>query len=227
MNAPPPSCVTSTGVIDVGPRQLVVDLGVVHARNAERVAHADVLQRFAKQRCGGSAHGRPALHSCSRTADSWLVSQRIHVAILGARHSRTHPLDRSLVSPDPSCGSPLDTRIARHDADYQAMADVRIAVIGAGMAGLACASELARADAKVTVFERVTRARRAARDAATGRPCIRPWRAVHHGAQQAFRALRGDGDAGGRAGGMASADHGRRPRAGTRPLRIGGVGSRA
>jgi renalase len=34
------------------------------------------------------------------------------------------------------------------------MTDVRIAVIGAGMAGLACASELARADAKVTVFER-------------------------------------------------------------------------
>jgi len=34
------------------------------------------------------------------------------------------------------------------------MDDVRIAVIGAGMAGLACAQELARADAKVTVFER-------------------------------------------------------------------------
>jgi renalase len=34
------------------------------------------------------------------------------------------------------------------------MTDVRIAVIGAGMAGLACASELARADAQVTVFER-------------------------------------------------------------------------
>jgi predicted NAD/FAD-dependent oxidoreductase len=34
------------------------------------------------------------------------------------------------------------------------MGDVRIAVIGAGMAGLACAQELARADAKVTVFER-------------------------------------------------------------------------
>ncbi|HEX5649506.1 MAG TPA: FAD-dependent oxidoreductase [Steroidobacteraceae bacterium] len=32
--------------------------------------------------------------------------------------------------------------------------DVRIAVIGAGMAGLACAQELLRADAKVTVFER-------------------------------------------------------------------------
>lgn len=31
---------------------------------------------------------------------------------------------------------------------------VRIAVIGAGIAGLACAQELARADAKVTVFER-------------------------------------------------------------------------
>jgi predicted NAD/FAD-dependent oxidoreductase len=34
------------------------------------------------------------------------------------------------------------------------MDDVRFAVIGAGMAGLACAHELARADAKVTVFER-------------------------------------------------------------------------
>jgi len=34
------------------------------------------------------------------------------------------------------------------------MADVRIAVIGGGMAGLACANELARADAKVTLFER-------------------------------------------------------------------------
>lgn len=34
------------------------------------------------------------------------------------------------------------------------MDDVRIAVIGAGIAGLACASELARADAGVTVFER-------------------------------------------------------------------------
>lgn len=34
------------------------------------------------------------------------------------------------------------------------MAVVRIAVIGAGVAGLACARELARADAKVTVFER-------------------------------------------------------------------------
>jgi len=33
-------------------------------------------------------------------------------------------------------------------------ADVRIAVIGAGIAGLACAHELARADARVTVFER-------------------------------------------------------------------------
>jgi predicted NAD/FAD-dependent oxidoreductase len=34
------------------------------------------------------------------------------------------------------------------------MADVRIAVIGAGIAGLACARELAGADARVTVFER-------------------------------------------------------------------------
>ena len=34
------------------------------------------------------------------------------------------------------------------------MADVQIAVIGGGMAGLACANELARADAKVTLFER-------------------------------------------------------------------------
>ena len=34
------------------------------------------------------------------------------------------------------------------------MGGVRIAVIGAGVAGLACARELARADAKVTVFER-------------------------------------------------------------------------
>ena len=34
------------------------------------------------------------------------------------------------------------------------MDDTRIAVIGAGIAGLACAVELARADARVTVFER-------------------------------------------------------------------------
>ncbi len=34
------------------------------------------------------------------------------------------------------------------------MDDVRIAVIGGGIAGLTCAAELARADAKVTVFER-------------------------------------------------------------------------
>jgi hypothetical protein len=34
------------------------------------------------------------------------------------------------------------------------MDDVRIAVIGAGMAGLSCALELTRADARVTVFER-------------------------------------------------------------------------
>jgi predicted NAD/FAD-dependent oxidoreductase len=34
------------------------------------------------------------------------------------------------------------------------MGGVRIAVIGAGIAGLACARELARADAKVTVFEK-------------------------------------------------------------------------
>lgn len=34
------------------------------------------------------------------------------------------------------------------------MDELRFAVIGAGMAGLACAQELARADAKVTVFER-------------------------------------------------------------------------
>lgn len=34
------------------------------------------------------------------------------------------------------------------------MDDVRFAVIGAGMAGLACAHELARADARVTVYER-------------------------------------------------------------------------
>jgi renalase len=34
------------------------------------------------------------------------------------------------------------------------MAGVRVAVVGAGIAGLACARELARADAKVTVFER-------------------------------------------------------------------------
>jgi renalase len=34
------------------------------------------------------------------------------------------------------------------------MDEVRVAVIGAGIAGLACAQELARADAKVTVFER-------------------------------------------------------------------------
>jgi len=34
------------------------------------------------------------------------------------------------------------------------MADVRIAVIGAGIAGLACAREIAGADARVTVFER-------------------------------------------------------------------------
>jgi renalase len=35
--------------------------------------------------------------------------------------------------------------------------EVRIAVIGAGMAGLACAQELLRADARVTVFERSRR----------------------------------------------------------------------
>ncbi len=34
------------------------------------------------------------------------------------------------------------------------MADVRVAVIGAGIAGLACAREIAGADARVTVFER-------------------------------------------------------------------------
>src|SRR5512147_827927 len=34
------------------------------------------------------------------------------------------------------------------------MDEVRVAVIGAGIAGLACAQELARADARVTVFER-------------------------------------------------------------------------
>ena len=34
------------------------------------------------------------------------------------------------------------------------MAGARVAVIGAGIAGLACARELARADARVTVFER-------------------------------------------------------------------------
>ncbi len=34
------------------------------------------------------------------------------------------------------------------------MDEVRVAVIGAGIAGLACAQELARADAQVTVFER-------------------------------------------------------------------------
>lgn len=34
------------------------------------------------------------------------------------------------------------------------MSGVRVAVIGAGIAGLACARELARADARVTVFER-------------------------------------------------------------------------
>jgi predicted NAD/FAD-dependent oxidoreductase len=38
--------------------------------------------------------------------------------------------------------------------DARSMQEVRIAVIGAGIAGLACAQELARADAKVTVFER-------------------------------------------------------------------------
>jgi predicted NAD/FAD-dependent oxidoreductase len=34
------------------------------------------------------------------------------------------------------------------------MDEVRIAVIGAGIAGLACAREIARADVAVTVFER-------------------------------------------------------------------------
>ena len=37
--------------------------------------------------------------------------------------------------------------------DERTMSDSRIAVVGAGMAGLACANELARADARVTVFE--------------------------------------------------------------------------
>jgi hypothetical protein len=59
MNAPPPSCVTSTGVI-CSTSKLVVDLGVVHARDAEGVAHTDVFEGFAKQRCSGSAHVRPA-----------------------------------------------------------------------------------------------------------------------------------------------------------------------
>ena len=45
------------------------------------------------------------------------------------------------------------------------MDDVRFAVIGAGMAGLACAHELARADARVTVFERCARPGRATRHA--------------------------------------------------------------
>jgi predicted NAD/FAD-dependent oxidoreductase len=34
------------------------------------------------------------------------------------------------------------------------MASVHVAVIGAGIAGLACAREIARADARVTVFEK-------------------------------------------------------------------------
>lgn len=34
------------------------------------------------------------------------------------------------------------------------MAEVRVAVVGAGISGLACAREIARADARVTVFER-------------------------------------------------------------------------
>jgi renalase len=42
---------------------------------------------------------------------------------------------------------------AAHE-EMRTMGDVRFAVVGAGMAGLACAHELARADAKVTVFER-------------------------------------------------------------------------
>ena len=34
------------------------------------------------------------------------------------------------------------------------MDEIRIAVVGAGIAGLACAREIARADVAVTVFER-------------------------------------------------------------------------
>ncbi len=36
--------------------QLVVDLGVVHARDAERVAHADAFQGLAQQGRGGTVH---------------------------------------------------------------------------------------------------------------------------------------------------------------------------
>jgi len=34
------------------------------------------------------------------------------------------------------------------------MTEVRIAVVGAGVAGMSCAAELARTDARVSVFER-------------------------------------------------------------------------
>ena len=52
-------------------------------------------------------------------------------------------------------GAAYATILRRADTgDAPSMQEVRIAVIGAGIAGLACAQELARADAKVTVFER-------------------------------------------------------------------------
>jgi hypothetical protein len=40
-----------------GPGQFVVELGIAHARDAERAAHAPILERFAQQGSSGSAHG--------------------------------------------------------------------------------------------------------------------------------------------------------------------------
>jgi renalase len=77
--------------------------------------------------------------------------------ILGTAHSRGHPLDPQARA-TPSCPARQAARRTQPRAlTREGAADldeVRIAVIGAGMAGLACAQELLRADAKVTVFER-------------------------------------------------------------------------
>ena len=47
MKAPPHSCATRTGVIGLRGAELVVELGVVHAGDAEREADPQLLERFA------------------------------------------------------------------------------------------------------------------------------------------------------------------------------------
>ena len=59
MNAPPPSCATSTGVIDLRRAEFVVQLGVVNARYAERVADTELFERVARE------PGRGLLHAAS------------------------------------------------------------------------------------------------------------------------------------------------------------------